>query len=104
MQDKLLDLIREYSFRIDNGRTLSSILDHGRGEMDELGAEIVYHEAGEVPGVDGVPGEAIDAILCLIDLIFQFDPAITNEQILAIAARKLEKWERIYGNKEKENE
>lgn len=102
MQDKLLDMIREFSFRIDNGRTLSSILDHGRGEMDELGEEIVYHELGDKAGSDGVVGEAIDVLLCVTDIIYQFNPAITNEEILAIALRKLEKWERIYGKEKHE--
>lgn len=97
MQDKLLDMIREFSFRIDNGRTLRTIKDHASGEMDELSEELVYHEIGDRPGEDGVIGEAIDVILCLVDLIYNFNPSITNDEIIAIVEKKSLKWERIYG-------
>ena len=44
------------------------------------------------PGVDGVVGEAVDVMLCLLDLIHKYDPTITKEQINALAEAKCQKW------------
>ena len=63
-------------------------------ELGELSTEIgvkylgFYKEAGK----DGIIGEAVDAINCLIDLIHIENPDLTPEQLCEIFERKLAKW------------
>lgn len=78
---------------IRNGRTRSDVLDHARGEMEELGDEVVFANAGDAPGPDGVVGEAIDVILCMLDLIHIERPDMTEAEITAYAEKKLAKWQ-----------
>ena len=88
-----------YSKEIQNGRTINSIWKHFLSEVSELSFEVDVLN-GDLPpehgGPDGIIGEAIDGILCLVDLIHQHNPEITEEELRAIAAKKLEKWKRIY--------
>jgi hypothetical protein len=75
-------------------RTLYSIQTSATSEFGELADEVridqghSYKEAG----VDGVVGEAIDTILCLLDLIHKYDPSITEGDLDLIAFVKCEKW------------
>lgn len=92
MTDPLIHLVRLFSQEIQNDRTLRSVFEHGQGEMVELDEEITKVEQGQAEGVDGVVGEAIDVILCKLDLIFQKVPDISDEVILEIAAKKCLKW------------
>lgn len=91
-------LVRIYSRRIQNGRTLSDIVRHAEDELVELKDELVKLEAGEPQGDDGIVGESIDVILCALDAIYVANPAITDEEILDIARTKCEKWARLYSN------
>lgn len=77
-----------------NNRTIDDILAHGVGEMRETMDEvdIVMGRAPGPAGVDGVVGESIDTILCMLDLIYKTDPSITEEEIVAIAEMKGAKW------------
>lgn len=83
------------SDKIDNSRTIENVLTHMTTEVGELALEISiaqgrsYKDASE----DGVVGEAVDVILCALDIIRIYDTAITEADILAIANRKLAKWE-----------
>lgn len=73
--------------------------------MDELHDEIHRANVG-LPqyGEDGVVGEAVDVMLCMIDIIYTYDPHITEDQILSVVEEKLDKWERVYGDKKEGNE
>ncbi|BAV39202.1 hypothetical protein BPT24_077 [Tenacibaculum phage pT24] len=63
-------------------------------EVGELSTEIAidlgmsYKEAGK----DGVVGEAIDAINCLLDIILLNKPDITADELNQIQYEKLKKW------------
>ena len=87
--------IFETSDRVKNGRTPQQILGHLMTEVGELAEEILidqglsYKQAGR----DGVVGEAVDVILCAMDIIRVADPTLTEEAITGIVARKLNKWE-----------
>jgi hypothetical protein len=75
-------------------RSLRDILDHGIGEMKETLDEVEIF-LGDLPGpagADGVIGEAIDTILCLLDLIYKFNPTFTEAQMVEIAESKGAKW------------
>ena len=83
------------SDRIKNGRTLIRTLAHTMAEVGELAEEVVIANgfSYKQPGPDGIVGEAVDVILCALDIIYQVDPTITEKDIEAIAERKLAKWE-----------
>jgi hypothetical protein len=88
----LLKTVRAYSERIQDGRSLQDIHDHLHDELRELNMEMYGYESGE----DGVAGEAIDVILCALDLIFKAAPNMTNDDIVAYADKKCQKWARKY--------
>lgn len=75
-------------------RTLSSVLHSAMSELGECAEEIDIFEGHSYKhmGQDGVVGEAIDTILCLLDLIHIYDPSITENVINDIATQKLQKW------------
>lgn len=91
-QMNLLDIVRYYSDNIEDGRSNEDIFDHLKKESVELGAEIFSENMGYDPGDDGIVGESVDVIVCALDLIFKDKPDITNNEILEIVSRKLEKW------------
>ena len=92
--DPLINKTFAVSDSIDNNRTIENVLTHMTTEVGELALEISidqgrsYKDASE----DGVVGEAVDVILCALDIIRVYQPDITEEDILAIAQRKLAKW------------
>lgn len=100
----LIDMVRGYSEEIQNGRTIDDVIRHIEGdpdrnlvgELDELKDEVRKLKEGLPQGEDGVVGEAIDLILCLLDLITVASPQTTKRQILTIARAKCEKWKLHY--------
>jgi hypothetical protein len=91
---KILEVCR----RIKNSRDLNSIFGHASGEMHELREEVDSYLNYLPEGLDGVTGEAIDVILCMVDIIYMYNDSITEEALDGIICRKLEKWERLYSN------
>ena len=87
----LLSMVRAYSDAVQDGRTTSDILGYLLDEVDELTHEV---DTTDEPGEDGVAGEAIDVMLCAIDMVFKARPDWTDEDILAYAERKCQKWVR----------
>lgn len=75
-------------------RTLYSVLSHATSELGEVAQEVAIAsgDSYKQPSVDGVVGEAVDTIISLIDLIYKYDPTITEEQLAAIAEQKCSKW------------
>jgi NTP pyrophosphatase (non-canonical NTP hydrolase) len=64
-------------------------------EAGELATEIKIANGftiDKVEGADGIVGEAIDVIQCAIDIIYLYNPSITEEQLNVIMKKKLEKW------------
>ena len=90
----LVEQVFKYADAIQNGRTPQDILNHTQTEFGELMTEFIisegksYKQAGE----DGMVGEAIDAIVCLIDFIRVVAPELSEEELCRIAEPKLEKW------------
>lgn len=80
--------------RYDHDRTLYSVFNHVVEEIGETSTEIsiVMGDSNKSPGPDGVVGEAIDAIVSLLDLIYKFDSSITEEDMAVIAQMKCDKW------------
>jgi hypothetical protein len=84
----LLEMVRAYSNAIQDDRTLQDIGDHLMDEVRELDQELVGYEVGE----DGIGGEAIDVMLCALDMVFKARPDWTDADIVAYAERKCCKW------------
>jgi len=97
MKPDLFDIVKSASTLADathGHRTIHDVLAHTVSELGET-AEEVNIASGisyKKPGVDGVVGEAVDVMLCLLDLIHKYDPTITKEQINALAEAKCQKW------------
>ena len=88
---------------IKTDRTELNVLAHTMEEVGELAEEITIFMGNSYkePGVDGVIGEAVDAIITLFDLIYTHadrnNETITEEALIEIAAKKLAKWKRTAG-------
>lgn len=91
--DQLLATVRRYSDSIQNNRTIEDIHEYLLDEVMELDDEM---ESGGA-GADGIAGEAIDVILCALDLIYKSAPQMTDDDIVEYARRKCEKWANKYG-------
>jgi hypothetical protein len=91
----LLSIVRHYCNVVQNNRTADDIFDAYSDEAVELLQAYDYSMQGIVEE-DGVIGESIDVIICLLDLIFKTAPDITNEDIVAYAEKKCQKWQRLY--------
>jgi hypothetical protein len=93
MHDSLISMVREYCNTIQNGRTIEQVKSYLDDEVDELHREV--HST--IPGEDGIHGEAINVILCCLDLIFLSTPSMSDEDIIEYARKKCDKWSRKYG-------
>lgn len=94
MPTSLIAEILKVSSTFKNNRTKQSIISHLKGEVDELDIEVKISngESQQPHGDDEIIGEAIDCILCLVDLIYIDNPDITEQQLVEIANKKLAKW------------
>ena len=90
----LVDLVFRISDAIDNGRTPTTILRKAATEFGELAEEIDIREGNSMkdPGKDGIVGEGVDLILCVLDLIHTAEPDVSAEDIGRIAEAKGQKW------------
>ena len=96
----LISSILNTSIEVVNHRNLLEILAHTTEEIGELSQEILI-DGGlsyKDPGPDGIIGEALDAIICLVDLIYQYDNSITESALIDIADHKLNKWKNKYSS------
>lgn len=97
----LEDIVRHYSERVQNGRTVQDAFNHMWSEAHELDAEVARFMAGDAMGEDGIKGEGMDVISCVLDVIYLAHPGITNKQMREIMVRKMEKWLTLYGSSTK---
>jgi NTP pyrophosphatase (non-canonical NTP hydrolase) len=91
----LVDAVWATSRKIDNGRTPTDVFTKLIEEVGELAQEllVINGKSFKPAGKDGVVGEAVDAINCLVDLILLVQPDITEAEIAQIARTKQLKWE-----------
>ena len=90
----MITTIFKTSDAIRNNRSLNDIFTYTVAELGELAEEvnIVTGFSSKQPGSDGIVGEAIDCIICLVDLIRNYQPNISEEEITFILNKKLIKW------------
>ena len=79
---------------VQNDRTLQDVLTHLMTEVGELAQEIqiVEGKSYKERGDDGVVGEAVDVINCALDIIYQYDNLITEDDLSIVNRGKLKKW------------
>lgn len=75
-------------------RSTYSVLASVQSEVGELAEEIAIDNGHSYKekGADGVIGEAVDVIVAALDLIAVANPEMKEEEIIAIAKRKCNKW------------
>lgn len=90
----LVSAIFQFSDKIKDNRTEKDIMLSLQEEIGELALELKITNglSYKEPSSDGVIGEAIDAINCLVDLIRIHNPNITSEEITNYATTKCTKW------------
>ena len=68
-------------------------------EVGELAQETIIHDglSYKSQGSDGIVGEAVDAIISIVDLIMRTHPEVTEERLERIAEEKMNKWKRNVG-------
>lgn len=90
----MIKTIFDTSRRIKNGRNRQSVLAYLMEEVGELATEVNIKEghSNKGEGKDGIVGEAVDVILCAVDMIFVNNPEVTEEEVQAIIESKLSKW------------
>lgn len=92
------DIVRHYSKRVQNGRTVQDAFDHMVKEVHELDVEVQRFIAGQPEGEDGIIGEAMDVISCALDVVFLAKPGTVNEEMREVLLNKMQKWLTLYGN------
>lgn len=90
----LVNTVFKVSTSIQNGRVPMTVLPFVMEEVGELSTEIAidFGISMKAQGDDGIVGEAIDSIICLLDVIKLYKPDITEEELVKIATRKCMKW------------
>lgn len=96
----MIETTFRYSNIIQNDRTIRDVMIYTMSEIGELAEEvnIATGFSSKQMGKDGIVGEAVDAIICLLDLIKQYEPNITEEQVMMVVNKKLDKWRKKYDN------
>ncbi|AUR85796.1 hypothetical protein NVP1081O_061 [Vibrio phage 1.081.O._10N.286.52.C2] len=92
----MINTVLATSKRINNGRKPYDVLASATEELGELSTEVrvKYGCSYKTPDVDGILGESVDGILCLIDMIYVDNPEITEADVMQVVRNKLAKWER----------
>lgn len=77
-------------------RTKHEVLAALMEEVGELATELNIQQgySSKPRGEDGVIGEAIDVIVCALDIIYLEYPSMSEELFLKMMKPKLEKWKK----------
>lgn len=91
----LVSEIIKTSIQVQNTRNIQDVLTHATTELGELAQEvqIAGGKSYKQPGPDGVVGEALDVIACMIDMIYIHYGVLADEEYLvSLVKPKMEKW------------
>jgi hypothetical protein len=95
-QMSLFDAVKAASRKVDHvhPRTRGDVIISALTELGECAEEVrIANGTSYKPqGVDGVVGEAIDTIACMIDLIHVENPELTERELVEYALTKMKKW------------
>ncbi|HET8688418.1 MAG TPA: hypothetical protein VFM18_17545 [Methanosarcina sp.] len=98
----LFEVINKTSKEVPPGRTEADVMLHLVEEVGELALELAIHRGSSYKkaGEDGVIGEAIDSLINALDIIYVHKPDITEEELIAYAVKKCQKWRIKTGGKD----
>lgn len=91
----LVSEIIKTSIQVKNDRNIQDILIHAMTELGELAQEVQIAEGNSYKsaGPDGIVGEALDVIACMVDIIYvHYDVLADEEYMISLMKPKLEKW------------
>lgn len=90
----IIDTVFAVSKQVDDNRDLPRVLLSLNEEVGELAQEVKIKlgYSYKEPSEDGVLGEAVDALICILDMLYTADPSITTEQIQNLVKSKTDKW------------
>lgn len=91
----LISEIVKTSIQVQNTRDIQDILTHSMTELGELAQEVQIDQGNSYkqPGSDGIVGEALDVIACMVDMIYvHYGVAADEEYLISLMKPKLEKW------------
>jgi hypothetical protein len=90
----IIDVVFEASDEVQNKRTVGDALRALYEEAGELSTEVSVKRglSNKKPGKDGIVGEAVDVILCALDIIRLENPLMTSKAIKKLAQIKCDKW------------
>jgi hypothetical protein len=76
-------------------RDIMAVLAQATEEMGELAREVAIFSGTKdrEPGDDGVLGEGVDLLSCIVDILYLHNPNITSSDIQKALEPKLAKWE-----------
>lgn len=83
------------SIQVQSTRNIQDILVHAMTELGELAQEVQISQdkSYKQEGSDGVIGEALDVIACMVDIIYIHGGVLADEEYLISRMKpKLEKW------------
>ena len=67
-------------------------------EVGELATEIlIVNGLKDRPSIEGIVGEAVDVMICALDIIYAHTGSLDNETVKSIVDTKLNKWVNKYG-------
>lgn len=91
----LVSEILDTSTQVENDRNIQDILTHAMTELGELALEIQISrgKSYKSAGSDGIVGEALDVIACMVDIIYIHYGILADEKyMVSLIKPKLEKW------------
>jgi len=98
----LVRTVLEASDSIQNGRDTNHAIGKLREELKELPDEIIKRRDGEALGADGIIGEAVDVIQCIIDIVRLEYPDLSHDELVSEMERRMsakcEKWRQKYAD------
>lgn len=90
----IFDLIKETSIAIEDGRWIDDVLIHTITEVGELAIEVQIKQGNsyKTAGTDGIFGESVDILICVVDMMIRDNPEVTEDQVVNAVKAKLQKW------------
>lgn len=80
-----IDTILHACRQVENGRSHRDVAIHALTELGELAQEVqivTCRAPGKKAGPDGISGEAVDLILCVVDFLYCIDPMVDDSAIM----------------------
>lgn len=91
----LVSEIIKTAVQVQSTRDIQDILTHAMTEMGELAQEVQIAQGNSYKsaGADGIVGEALDVISCMVDIIYVHYGVLADEEyMISLMKPKLEKW------------